>query len=238
MLLLSGIKFRPEYLDFDRGIRVGNLEDNERITRLLKLQLEGYFGEPFVTERWGRGVYWQWIGFLPRSNRTAKPLSSHVSFGCSKFFLTIDREEKLFKCGLQIERGYSKPRSRETHFTLQKDWDWNRLVRSMKTGTLLEKELKRLLREGFSLEVGAWGNNRVNYSSRNFPKMSKLKNFAMGIPGEQWAGLMLYYPMKKEEVLATSGIDLVESMIAVFLEVTTVMNLSMQVELKARKILL
>src|SRR3990172_814725 len=106
MLPSPGIKFRPEYLDFDKGIRVGNLEDDERITRLLKLQLEENFGEPFVTERWGRGVYWQWIGFLPRSNRTAKPLSSHVSFGCSKFFLTIDREERLFKCGLQVERGY------------------------------------------------------------------------------------------------------------------------------------
>ena len=28
--------FRPEFLDFDRGIRVGNLKDNERISRMLK----------------------------------------------------------------------------------------------------------------------------------------------------------------------------------------------------------
>jgi hypothetical protein len=34
------IGFRPEFLDFPRGIRVGNLEDHERITRILKLALE------------------------------------------------------------------------------------------------------------------------------------------------------------------------------------------------------
>ena len=67
--------FRPEYLDFEHGIRVGNLEEHERITRILKLALEARYAQPFVTERWGRGVFWQWIGFLARANRTAKPLS-------------------------------------------------------------------------------------------------------------------------------------------------------------------
>ncbi|MBZ5515976.1 MAG: hypothetical protein LAN62_14240 [Acidobacteriia bacterium] len=46
------IGFRPEFLDFKRGIRVGNLEENERITRILKLALEAQHGQPFVTERW------------------------------------------------------------------------------------------------------------------------------------------------------------------------------------------
>ena len=36
----AAIGFRPEFLDFQRGIRVGNLEDHERITRLLKLEVE------------------------------------------------------------------------------------------------------------------------------------------------------------------------------------------------------
>ena len=56
------VGFRPEFLDFERGIHVGNLEENQRITRILKLALEARYGQPFVTERWGRGVYWQWIG--------------------------------------------------------------------------------------------------------------------------------------------------------------------------------
>ena len=37
--VLPRIGFRPEYLDFDRGIHVGNLEEHERITRILKLAL-------------------------------------------------------------------------------------------------------------------------------------------------------------------------------------------------------
>jgi hypothetical protein len=45
--------FRPEFLDFQRGIHVGNLNDHERITRILKLALEARYGQPFVTERWG-----------------------------------------------------------------------------------------------------------------------------------------------------------------------------------------
>ena len=30
----TAIGFKPEYLDFARGIRVGNLEPHERITRI------------------------------------------------------------------------------------------------------------------------------------------------------------------------------------------------------------
>ena len=45
------IGFRPEFLDFRRGIRVGNLEDHERITRILKLALEARYRQAFVTER-------------------------------------------------------------------------------------------------------------------------------------------------------------------------------------------
>ncbi|HUU13363.1 MAG TPA: hypothetical protein VM182_06600, partial [Terriglobia bacterium] len=120
----AAIGFRPEFLDFRRGIHVGNLEDNERITRILKLALEARYRQPFVTERWGRGVFWQWIGYLPRANRSAKPLSSHVSFGCSKFFLTVDTDDKLFKCGLQIERGYLKAPREFRECQLRSDWDW------------------------------------------------------------------------------------------------------------------
>jgi hypothetical protein len=35
----AAIGFSPEFLDFRRGIHVGNLEENERITRILKLAL-------------------------------------------------------------------------------------------------------------------------------------------------------------------------------------------------------
>jgi len=55
----TGEAFRPEWIDFEHGIRVGNLEPHERITQILKFQLESRHRTPFVTDRWGRGVYWQ-----------------------------------------------------------------------------------------------------------------------------------------------------------------------------------
>ena len=127
----SAIGFLPEYLDFQKGIHVGNLDENQRITRILKLALEARYQESFVTERYGRGVYWQWIGFLPRSNRDAKPISSKVSFGCSKFFLTVDADEQLFKCGFSVERGMIQPPDDFPKIQLKSDWDWHRLLRSL-----------------------------------------------------------------------------------------------------------
>jgi hypothetical protein len=63
--LRSLVRFRPESFDFDRGLRVGNLEDHEQVTRILKVALEARYGQPFVTERWGREVCWRWIGLFP-----------------------------------------------------------------------------------------------------------------------------------------------------------------------------
>jgi hypothetical protein len=226
------IRFRPEYLDFKRGIHVGNLEDNERITRILKLELEARYRQPFVTERWGRGVFWQWIAFLPRANREAKPVSSHISFGCSKFFIEVDTDEKLFKCGLQIERGYRKAPRSFPECQLAADWDWHRLLKALRPGSPMERELKRLvLREGFVLQGGSWETEPGRFAKANFPTMTKLRRLLQAAPGNHWAGLQIYYPMTEEEVHSSNGLDLIESMLAVFREVTPAMNLTMQIDL-------
>jgi hypothetical protein len=228
----AAVAFRPDYLDFRRGIHVGNLEDNERITRILKLALESRYAQPFVTERWGRGVYWQWIGYLPRANREAMPQSSHVSFGCSKFFISVDTEEKLFKCGMQVERGYVKAPRDYRECQLQSDWDWHRLLRSLQPRSPMESELKRLLlREGFMLHGGSWESEPAYFTRENFPSMRKLRTLLTAAPAAHWAGFQLYYPMSEEEVRASTGLDLVESMLAVFGEVTAAMNLCMMVRL-------
>jgi hypothetical protein len=228
----AAVAFRPDYLDFRRGIHVGNLEDNERITRILKLALESRYAEPFVTERWGRGVYWQWIGYLPRANREAMPFSSHVSFGCSKFFISVDTEEKFFKCGMQVERGYVKAPRGYRECQLQSDWDWHRLLRSLQPRSPLERELKRLvLREGFMVHGGSWETEAACFSRDNFPSMHKLRRLLAAAPAAHWAGFQLYYPMSQGEVQASTGLDLVESMLAIFGEVTPVMNLCMKVQL-------
>ena len=230
------IGFRPEFLDFRRGIRVGNLEDNERVTRILKLALEARYGQPFVTERWGRGVYWQWIGYLPRANRSAKPLSSHVSFGCTKFFLSVDTEDQLFKCGMQVERGYVKAPREYPDCRLRPDWDWHRLLKALKPRSPLERELKRLvLREGFALRVGSWELEPVLFSKANLPSISRLRRCLQAAPQRHWAGMQVYYPMPEQDVKTSTGVDLIESMLAVFREVTPAMNVCMQIKLEEKR---
>lgn len=232
-LPVAAIGFRPEFLDFRRGIHVGNLEDHERITRILKLALEAHYGEPFVTERWGRGVYWRWIGYLPRANRLAKSISSHVSFGCSKFFLMVDTDERLFKCGLQVERGYVRAPREYPQCQLRKDWDWHRLLRALRPKSPMERELKRLvLREGFHVFAGSWDVEQARFSRVNFPSLRKLRRLLEAAPKNHWAGFQIYYAMQESDVRSTTGVDLVESMLAVFREVTPAMNLCMQTQLR------
>lgn len=224
--------FRPEFLDFDRGIHVGNLEEHERITRILKQALEARYGQPFVTERWGRGVYWHWIGFLPRANRSAKPISSDVSFGCSKFFLLVDTDERAVKFGLQVERGYQKAPRDHRRFELQPDWDWNRLIAALKPRSALAKELERLVRrEGFLLHAGSWEGQPLLFSSTDYPGPLKLRRALETAPRNRWAGFQVYYRMSVSDVRTSSGIDLVESMLAAYSEVVPAMNPCMQIEL-------
>jgi hypothetical protein len=228
----SAIGFQPDYLDFQRGIHVGNLEDNQRITRILKLALEARYRESFVTERYGRGVYWQWIGFLPRSNRSAKPLSSKVSFGCAKFFLTVDTDERCFKCGFSVERGMIEAPPDFPKIGLKPDWDWHRMLKALKPAGPMARELKRLVfREGFRVEAGGWDGRQVLGKS-NFPSMPKLKESLENAPPASWAGFQVYYPMPEREVRSSTGVDLIESMMAVFEEVTPAMNLCMQIRLR------
>jgi len=223
--------FRPEYLDFRRGIHVGNLEENQRITRILKLALEARFGESFVTERYGRGVYWRWIGFLARANREAKPLSSHVSFGCSKFFVSVEPEEGLFKCGLQVERGFLKAPRGGREWQLQTDWDWNRLVRSLRGSAPLDRELGRLSGEGFHIFAGSWGSGGDSFGRDKYPGAARLKRVLQAAGANEWAGLQVYYPMTEKEVGNSTGPDLIDSMLAVFDEVTTICNVCSDVAL-------
>jgi hypothetical protein len=230
----AAIAFKPEFLDFQRGIHVGNLEENERITRILKLALEARYGQGFVTERYGRGVYWHWIAFLPRADRDAKPLSSHVSFGCSKFFICVETDAKVFKCGLQVERGYVTAPPDSAVCELRSDWDWHRLMKGLRTGSPMERELRRLVsREGFHLFAGSWETDIGQFSQADFPGVAKLRRLLNAAPKDRWAGFQLYYPMTEEEVRSCTGADLVESMLAIFGEVTPLMNLTMQIELQA-----
>jgi len=224
--------FRPEFLDFQRGIRVGHLEPHERITQILKLSLEDRHGQTFVTDRWGRGVYWQWICFLPKANRLAKPVSSQVNFGCAKYFIMVDREEERFKAGLQIERGFVRT-EQYPDCRLCDDWDWNRLVVGLRDGGPLMKELRRLAGEDFEIQVGSW-ESPARFSQSDFPSSGRLLGALSSMAPDHWGGFQVFYPMSVEEVRASTGQDLVEAMLAIFEEVTPAMNQCMQIRLKAR----
>ncbi len=229
----TAIGFRLEFLDFQRGIRVGNLKDNERITRILKLALESRYGEPFVTERYGRGAFWQWIGFVPRENRAAKPISSDSSFDSSKFFLMVDTDEQVFKCGMQVERGYMRAPRESRRWKLEADWDWHRLLEALKPKSAMERELKRLVtRAGFMVYAGSW-EEPAYFGRLDFPGMLKLRRLLQNAPKNRWAGFQVFYPMGKREVRGSTGVDLVDSMLAIFDEVTPAMNLCMQVRFGA-----
>jgi hypothetical protein len=228
--------FRPEYLDFQRGIRVGHLEPHQRITRILKQSLENKFGEEFVTDRYGRGVYWQWICFLSRANRTAKPLSHHTNFGCSKFFISIDREERAFKSGMQVERGYIEAPSGRRTWELQKDWDWHLLRGNLEVDPQFYEGLLGLMKkEGFHVKVGSW-TNPSSFAPKGCPSVDQLLYVLKEIPDNHWGGFQLYYPMSPEDVKGSMGPDLVDAMMAVFAEVTPLMNACMRVQLKIKNI--
>jgi hypothetical protein len=226
--LPTGEAFRREWIDFEHGIRVGNLEPHERITQILKFRLESRHRTPFVIDRWGRGVYWQWICWLPQANREAKPISHGVNFGCAKLFISVEQEKKIFKAGLQIERGYAQGPEPYPGCLLKPDWDWHRLVKFSKP---LDAELRRLiLREGFVAEVGEWENNAV-FTKRNFKSSRQIRATLKGWPCREWVGFQLYYPLPAREVRACTGYEIVQSIGGVFAEVTPAMNACMQFQL-------
>ncbi len=230
--LPTGEAFRAEWIDFARGIRVGNLEPHERITQILKFHLEARYRTPFVTDRWGRGVYWQWICWLPRANREAKPISHDVNFGCAKLFISVDQEKQIFKSGLQIERGYADGPEPYPGCLLKPDWDWHRLMKQCASNTALDRELRRLLnREGFVAETGDWEANAV-FTAKNFKSARQIRDAVKNYPKREWVGFQLYYPMPEREVRGCSGYELVKAVTGVFAEVVPVMNGCMQVQLR------
>jgi hypothetical protein len=229
----TGEAFRSEWIDFEHGIRVGNIEPHERITQILKFHLEQRYHTSFVTDRWGRGVYWQWICWLPRANREAKPISHDVNFGCAKLFISAEREQRVFKSGLQIERGYVAGPEPYPGCLLKDDWDWHRLLAQCTKSSVLDNELQRLLRrEGFVAEVGDFESNAV-FTKKNFKSARQVRDAAKKYSKREWAGFQLYYPMPESELRACSGYELVQAVCGVFHEVTGTMNCCMQIKLSS-----
>jgi len=229
--LPTGEAFRPEWIDFTRGIRVGNLEPHERITQILKFHLESRHGTPFVTDRWGRGVYWQWICWLPRANREAKPVSNKVNFSCAKLFISADGDRRVFKSGLQVERGYLSGPEADKPWGLRPDFDWHRLIKQCRAGTALDRELRRLVqRESFvATVIGEQADGGL--TERDVTDTAQMRAALRDCSPERWAGFQLYYPMPESELRGCTGYELVQAVAGVFEEVIPAMNCCMDIPL-------
>jgi hypothetical protein len=246
----TGEAFRPAWIDFEKGIRVGNLEPHERITRIIKYRLEESWTTPFVTDRWGRGVYWQWICWVPRENREAKPISSAINFGCAKLYISLEKTSagdggaedgpgyagtgRAFRFGMTVERGIVKGKPSFPGILLKKDWDWHRFMERCVKGSALDLELQRLvLREGFTARIG--GPADASFTAKNFLSAAQLRNAAQKAPPGSWAGFDLFYPMPEAEVRSATGWEIVQAILGAFTELAPMMNMCMQVPLRRRE---
>ncbi|GBC82794.1 hypothetical protein HRbin10_01926 [bacterium HR10] len=222
--------FRSDYLDFERGIRIGRLEPEHRLTRLLKFALESAFGEPFVTVRWGRGLYWQWIGFFPHADRRTK-----ASFGCAKYFVSLDREERAVHAGMQVERGYVNPPSEFPECRLRANWDWHRLVALLVHSREMERALAQLVKQdGFRLFIGSWEGGR-EFTAANFTGLSALRRVIARAPSDQWCGFQLFYALSEAEIRAMEGREVLEAILAIFAEVTPILSACWETSARRRQ---
>lgn len=96
----------------------------------------------------------------------------------------------------------------------------------------MARELKRLVcREGFLVHVGSWDQERVAFSRADYPGPLQLRRALENAPQNLWAGFQLFYRMSESDVRRATGLDLVESMLAVYREALPTMNLCMQIQL-------
>ena len=96
----------------------------------------------------------------------------------------------------------------------------------------MERELVRLLRQdGFVARIGDW--EKMNaFDAKNFRGVRQLRDAMRGVGDRDWVGFQLYYPFREKELRAMNGLELVQSMTAVFAELVPAMNLWMQVPME------
>ena len=83
----------------------------------------------------------------------------------------------------------------------------------------------------FRARTGTW-EEPVKFDAGNLPGMAGIRKTLEAAAKNRWAGFQVFYAMTEKDVRVSNGTDLIESMLAVFDEVTPLMNLCMQVELR------
>lgn len=221
--------FKREFLDFERGIRMGGLEPHERITQIVKHALVQRHGCDFLIDKWGRGRYWQWICWIARPNLDAKPVSGGLSFSCAKFFISLERDERTLEAGLQIERArLPRGRRRADEVYAAEDWDFYRLMENLRRGTPLEAELARLVRvEGFTANVGGSWESSHTFRGKRWPGVAAVRRACEAVPPDAWGWFQAAYAIPEKELNAMDGSEIVATILAIFGEVAPLMNLVM-----------
>jgi hypothetical protein len=221
--------FKREFLDFEHGIRMGGLEPHERITQIVKARLLEKHGRDLVIDKWGRGRYWQWICWIVRENRDSKPTSGGLSFASAKFFVSLERDDRTLEAGLQIERAHERAgRRKPNEIYAAPDWDFYRLVENLRKGTALAAELDRLVRvEGFTARVGGSWEASHEFRGPRWGGPAAARKACLSIPPEAWGWFQVVYPTPEKELINMDGTDIIAAVLAIFDEVTPLMNLVM-----------
>jgi hypothetical protein len=218
--------FKREFLDFERGIRMGGLEPQERITQIIKYDLVSKHHQDFVIDKWGRGRFWQWICWICRANRDGKPISGGLSFAAAKFYLSLESDPRQLTAGLQIERARLRPArgAGPDEVYAAEDWDFYRLVKGLKAGSPIDAELRRLVtREGFTVHVGGTEGG-LTLRGRKWAGAAVIGRACREIPAEAWGWFQCCYAIPEKELLMMNGSEIVAAVVAIFDELTPLMN--------------
>jgi len=91
---------------------------------------------------------------------------------------------------------------------------------AQKPGGALDRELDRLVRREGSGCGPAAGPTSPYPRVADIQAPPRFARRSKPLPRATWAGFQLFYPMPESEVRGSTGLELVESMLAVFREVT------------------
>jgi hypothetical protein len=222
-------QFNTQWIDFKKGIRVGHLEEDQRITQILKKRLLKLFNEDFLIDHWGRGLFWSYIWFCPRKNLKAKNFKGPGQFPSAKYFIGVDSNRRLFVAGFYVESGYNE--SEEPRYQRNSDWDWNRFVVKLKKDSVFQKEVQRLMfEEDFELAIGFEENLKI-FDKQNFKDLEPVCDEINKRLNEDWVVVQIYYPLSEKELKSMNGAELIQAIMGIWSESAGLMNACLRVPL-------
>lgn len=225
----DGSAFRAEWVEAGRGIRVGHLRPEERLTQILKFRLREIFGQDFLVDRWGRGSVWSTVWFVPRPNRIAKGYPGAGHFSSAKFYVGTHAGADDVRAGFHIESGLGRSPD-HPEYERAPNWDWNRFLAALRGNDALDAELRRLVRrDGFRVSLGFF--ERDALAPETFQGSRTLLRAVRRMDRDAWIGVLVDYGWSDEEIQSTGGPGFVDAVVAVCLELAGVMNAALEIPL-------